>query len=201
MKKRLIVAIVASMLLVACSSQSVEQGEIIIEESEIVELLNIGEISYEHSKNLINEDTTLTQDQKDQLIAELIEPTEDTIVREMIDKGIVRQELLKLGIEVCYDDAKKANDENLELLNSSTDAMKSREEYIKAIGITEEEYIEEYEIPFTKSMLESQKLLEYYRDNIYNADTQELNESFLEYIDELGKNYAISQSGPTVNYD
>lgn len=146
---------------------------------------------FEYAKKVEAKEANTVQsldDYYEQAIANSAVNSRDEVIEGLIKKVVIQEEADKLGLSVSYQEVK---DMLLEMYNIETSDSSAKQTYLDMVtgmGITVDEYRDQYEIPAHQYVMAKANL----RKHIVGEDTsKESSEKFEEYIDNLVKEAEI----------
>lgn len=144
-------------------------GSETITEADVSHMLILSEASYEMNKEYIQNSSDYSASEKKYLLDSLEIETRDQIIEKLVEKKVLLQKASELGITVTETEIEELIQSNHAAMSegvrnndpASITAKAVYDSYIESLGITQEEYIEEYESPIIREAIILQKLKEY----------------------------------------
>ncbi len=165
----------------------------------------VQDFSYHSSLEQMESLDTLTSEQKQEYIdrIEKSRKQRDDIMEDMIQRKLIEQKCVQLNITGSLVQAEKVVRDMHKLLQDSVDSgemdsqsaqsVEMMKAYMEGLGLTEEEYIQQYEIPTTQYALMRETLMQWFiKEKGLQAQPQEIQkQKFNEYLDELKQDAEI----------
>lgn len=163
-----------------------------ITEADVSHMLALSEAAYEMNKEYIQNSNDYSTSEKKELLDSLEPETRNQIIKKLVEKKVLLQKATELGITVTETEIEELIQSNHAAMNegvrnndpASITAKAVYDSYIESLGITPEEYIEEYESPIIKEAIMLQKLKEY-----ITADLSPLEKENIVQVDRIYNDY------------
>ena len=155
-------------------------------------MLALSEAAYEMNKEYIQNSNDYSTSEKKELLDSLEPEPRNQIIKKLVEKKVLLQKATELGITVTETEIEELIQSNHAAMNegvrnndpASITAKAVYDSYIESLGITPEEYIEEYESPIIKEAIMLQKLKEY-----ITADLSPLEKENIVQVDRIYNDY------------